>query len=87
MDLLVELAFIDLMAGEKAFLSQIGAAVRAARIRLAWSQERLADECGLDRTYIGGVERGERNLTVLKLKQIADHLGLKPADLVNDFRD
>jgi len=50
------------------------------------SQERLADQAGLHRTYIGHVERGEVNLTVWNLIRIADALGVDPAELVRGLR-
>jgi transcriptional regulator with XRE-family HTH domain len=53
---------------------------------LPWSQERLADEAGVHRTYIGHVERGEVNLTVWNLIRIADALGIDPAELVRGVR-
>ena len=52
----------------------MGAAVRAARHEVGLSQEALALKSGLDRTYVGGVERGERNPTVLSLSKIAQAL-------------
>jgi transcriptional regulator with XRE-family HTH domain len=50
------------------------------------SQERLADQAGLHRTYIGHVERGEVNLTVWNLIRIADALGIDPAELVQGLQ-
>ena len=46
------------------------------------SQEELAFECGLHRTYIGAVERGEYNVTLLTLRRITDTLGIRLADAV-----
>jgi len=45
--------------------------VRNRRQKLGVSQEEFADMCGLDRTYIGGIERGERNLSLINIEKIA----------------
>jgi transcriptional regulator with XRE-family HTH domain len=50
---------------------RFGKAVRSKRTRLGVSQEEFADMCGLDRTYIGGIERGERNLSLVNIEKIA----------------
>ncbi|MGA2078755.1 MAG: helix-turn-helix transcriptional regulator [Terriglobia bacterium] len=50
---------------------RFGKAVRARRKKLKVSQEEFADRCGLDRTYIGGIERGERNLGLVNIERIA----------------
>jgi DNA-binding XRE family transcriptional regulator len=60
-------------------LAAIGAAIKAARRRIGLSQEALAHDAGLDRSYVGGIERGEHNLTVLNLLRIADALDCKGA--------
>lgn len=67
-------------------LQLFGARVRAERERLRISQEELADRAGLHRTYVGGVERGERNVGLLNLLRIAEALGLGPAELLKGFR-
>lgn len=68
---------------EKAFLQKLGDKIRTLRIGAHLSQEKLAFACDLDRTYIGSVERGERNISVLNLKKIARALKVKPADLLS----
>ena len=68
---------------EKVLLQQIGNRIRELRINADLSQEKLAFECELDRTYIGSVERGERNISVINLQKIAKALNLKSADLLN----
>lgn len=60
----------------------LGKAVREARARRGWSQEKLADESDLHRTYIGGIERGERNVSVDNLCRIAAALEVPPSSLL-----
>jgi transcriptional regulator with XRE-family HTH domain len=50
---------------------RIGLAVQRLRLEKDWSQERLAEEAGLHRTYISGIERGVRNPTVTVLEKVA----------------
>jgi transcriptional regulator with XRE-family HTH domain len=50
---------------------RFGKAVRNRRQKLGVSQEEFADMCELDRTYVGGVERGERNLSLINIEKIA----------------
>ena len=69
---------------EKAFLLEIGNRIRNLRIEADLSQEKLAFESELDRTYIGSVERGERNISVINLRKIAKALKYKTADLLNN---
>lgn len=59
-----------------------GARVRTARQDQGWSQEKLAEECGLHWTYVSSVERGERNISLLNTLRLAKALGIDPADLV-----
>lgn len=54
----------------------LGDVLRAAREKLGLSQEELAHNCGLHRTYVGAVERGEYNLTLISLRRITDALGI-----------
>lgn len=69
---------------EKAFLVQIGKRIRELRIEADLSQEKLAFESELDRTYIGSVERGERNISVINLRKIAKALKHKTTDILNN---
>ena len=56
--------------------------VREARMQQGFSQEELAHRSGLHRTYVGAVERGERNITLLNAQRIADALGVPLAHCV-----
>ena len=60
---------------------RFGKAVRQKRNKLGVSQEAFADMCQLDRTYIGGIERGERNVALVNIEKIAKTLRLTIADL------
>jgi transcriptional regulator with XRE-family HTH domain len=62
-------------------LALLGARIRAARKSVDMTQEDLAYESDIDRSYIGGVERGERNLTFAMLCKIARALGCDVASL------
>ncbi|MCB9851207.1 MAG: helix-turn-helix transcriptional regulator [Phycisphaerales bacterium] len=68
------------MAAKDPVLRRLGSYLRNVREEHGWSQEDLAFECGLHRTYVGAVERGEYNLTVLSLQRIADALGISLVD-------
>ena len=61
---------------------QVGLNVGRIRREQGWSQEVLAFETGLHRTYISGIERGARNPTVLVIDQLAKALGVNPAALL-----
>jgi transcriptional regulator with XRE-family HTH domain len=61
----------------------LGQNLRAIRIARALSQEQFADILGLHRTYMGGVERGERNLTLVSVEKIAQALSVEPISLLS----
>ena len=61
---------------------QFGDAVRKERKRLGMSQEELAFEADLDRTYISSVERGRRNVSLLNILRLAKALKVNPRDLL-----
>ena len=72
-------------AKEKEFLKALGTRIRELRKEAGFSQEGFAHEVGLDRTYIGGIERGERNLSAINIKKLAEGLGVKPETLFQNL--
>lgn len=61
---------------------EVGRQLRAYRQARNMSQEAFADELGVHRTYLGGLERGERNLTLRSVERIAARIGLTPLALM-----
>ena len=61
--------------------------LRLAEVRRAagLSQEALAHDSGLARSYLGGVERGQRNISLVNICRLAAALGLRPADLLSSL--
>jgi len=72
---------------EKIFLTDLGNRIRKERKKLNRSQEKLSFECELDRTYVGSVERGERNISILNLRKIASALGVNSSQLLNSSNE
>ena len=62
----------------------VGRNLRRYRLDRGYSQEGFADYMGVHRTYMGAVERGERNLTLQTLERIAIFLDLDPIDLLSE---
>lgn len=60
-------------------LLSFGQAVRQARKAKGLSQEAFADRCGIDRSYMGGVERGERNIALVNIEKIVRALDMQPS--------
>lgn len=60
-----------------------GQNLRDLRKSRGWSQEQLALECDLDRSYVGGVEQGRRNISLLNICKIAKALGIEPSALMS----
>ncbi len=65
----------------------VGRNLRAYREGKGLSQEAFADELGVHRTYMGGIERGERNLTLKSLERIASQLDVDPLALLQPPED
>ncbi len=70
---------------DRTFLKHIGTRLRDLRVARNLTQAQLADQCGLHRTFIGSVERGERNVSILNLRLIARDLRVALADLLQDL--
>jgi transcriptional regulator with XRE-family HTH domain len=64
---------------------QIGANIRALRLKRKLSQDIFAERSGLHRAHVGEIERGESNVTIQTLKIIADGLGVRIVDLVRNL--
>ena len=65
--------------------SRFGASLRRLREERGYSQEELAERAGLHRNYVGGVERGERNVALENIVKLAKALAVGPKDLFADF--
>ncbi len=66
---------------------RFGARVRQRRNERGWSQEEVADLCGLHRTYIGAIERVEQNLSLVNIERVATTLAVSLAPLFEPFTD
>lgn len=81
--LIVLFFYIEIMktSNKNEYLVKLGLRIREERKLKGYSQESLALEAGIDRSYLGGVERGERNLSLLTLLKICDCLSCDIAKL------
>lgn len=66
----------------KQFQKSLGTVIRTRRAKLGYSQESFADAVGLHRTYVGSIERGERNISVKNLLAIAEALSIPLSTLI-----
>ena len=66
-------------------LRVVGQAIRKRRLARGWSQEKLAEAAQLHWTYVGGIERGERNVALRNIVKIARALGVKPSELLREL--
>jgi transcriptional regulator with XRE-family HTH domain len=69
------------MTTQSDILTRFGYRVRALRTARGQSQETFADACGIDRTYISGIERGRRNVGLKNIEVIANALGVTLSEL------
>ncbi|MBB6429379.1 helix-turn-helix domain-containing protein [Algisphaera agarilytica] len=65
--------------------AKFGQRLRDIRNQMGWSQEHLAAVVGLDRSYVGGVERGERNISIENICKLAEALEINPAVLFEQW--
>ena len=70
------------MADKDQVLIKLGKNLRKAREKRGWSQEEFAFRCGVHRTYVGSVERGEYNVTILTLRKFTRALGVSLRDAI-----
>lgn len=61
---------------------KLGKRIKELRVKEEYSQEKLASRCGLHRTYISDIERGERNVSVENIEKIAKALKIEPRELM-----
>ena len=74
--------------GDKvADLLRFGDAVRAQRKAYGYSQEAFGDACGIDRSYMGGIERGEHNLALVNILKIIKALDIQPSEFFRALDD
>lgn len=69
---------------DKKFLKKLGENLKKFRLQNDLSQEKLAFKAGLDRTYISGIERGERNISIITIQKIAEALKV---DMLEIFKN
>ena len=65
---------------------ELGRRVRALREAQGLSQERLAERAKVHRTYVGSLERGERNVALINIVRLANALGVDPSELVSGMK-
>jgi transcriptional regulator with XRE-family HTH domain len=61
---------------------QLGGIIRKKRQELDYSQEAFASKCGVHRTYMGAIERGERNISLMNIIRVSNALNMKPSKLL-----
>lgn len=66
---------------ETGLLARLGEGIRHERLAQGFSQEELADAAGIDRSHMGRIERGQRNVTILNLRRIANALDKRISEL------
>jgi transcriptional regulator with XRE-family HTH domain len=65
---------------------QLGKVIRDKRKAMGYSQEAFASECGVHRTYMGAVERGERNISLMNIVRISNRFDILPSQLLSESK-
>lgn len=77
--------YFDPVSSARSEINQTaGQNIRSIREKMGLSQDVFADRCGIHRTYVGAIERGESNITLDTLARVAAAAGIKPQALLND---
>lgn len=71
---------------KESIAKEIGHRIQVERRKQGFSQEQLALMAGLDRTYVGGIERGERNVTVINIIRLTTILKIEPGQILDGLR-
>ena len=71
-------------AAKSGILLDLGRTIRGKRLEMGFSQEALAHQAGIDRSHMGKIERGERNVTILNIEKIARVLETEPSTLLSE---
>lgn len=74
--------YMDMKINQKNAQKQLGLIIRDCRKQLGYSQEAFAYHCGVHRTYMGAIERGERNISLLNIIRVSNALNMKPSQLL-----
>jgi len=74
------------MQPRSAVARQFGKAIRDLRLKRGMTQQQLADACGLDISYVGQIERGQRNPTLGVMQGLASVLGVKMSELLKNAK-
>lgn len=64
---------------------RFGAVVRSKRLELDWTQDELAERAALDRSFVSGIERGTRTVSIVTLEKLAHAFGMRIKDLFKDL--
>ena len=73
------------MPKKREILKRFGSRVRELRLEMELSQENFAAKCDLDRTYLGSVERGERNIALRNIEKIAKAFAISVSELTENL--